>query len=91
MTAAIATTVFAPPDLPSSESPILLNLLIVDDDRLVRDACREAATALGYHTSTSQSADQAFWVIDSQTIDVVLLDLNLPDPGRLEILREIKR
>jgi len=68
----------------------LLNLLIVDEDRLVREACREAATALGYRTSTSQSAEQALWLIDSQTIDVVLFDLNLPDAGRLDILREIK-
>ena len=90
MTAAIAPTVFAPPNPPLSESPTLLNLLIVDVDRLVRDACREAATALGYHTSTCQSADQALWFIESQAIDVVLLDLNLPDPGTLDILREMK-
>jgi len=90
MTAAIAPSVFTPPNPPPTESPTLLNLLIVDDDRLVRDACREAATALGYHTSTSQSADQALWLIGSQAVDIVLLDLNLPDPGRQDILREIK-
>jgi DNA-binding NtrC family response regulator len=90
MTTAIAPSVFTPPTAPQSESPTLLNLLIVDDDRLVRDACREAATALGYHTRTSQSADQGLWLIGSQAIDIVLLDLNLSDPGRLAILREIK-
>jgi len=90
MTAAIAPSTSAYPDPPLFESPTLLNLLIVDDDRLVRDACREAATALGFHTSTSQSADQALWLIGSQAIDIVLLDLNLPEPGRLDILREIK-
>jgi DNA-binding NtrC family response regulator len=91
MATAIAPDVLAPPDPPLSEGPTLLNLLIVDDDRLIRDACREAATALGYHTSTSQSAEQALWFIDSQAIDVVLLDLNLPEPGRQDILCEIKR
>ncbi len=90
MTAAIVPTVFTPPNLPPCETSALLNLLIVDEDRLVREACREAATALGYRTSTSQSAEQALWLIDSQTIDVVLFDLNLPDAGRLDILREIK-
>ncbi len=81
MTAAIVPTVFTPPNLPPCETSALLNLLIVDEDRLVREACREAATALGYRTSTSQSAEQALWLIDSQTIDVVLFDLNLPDAG----------
>lgn len=90
MAAAIAPSVFVPPDPLPSESPTLLNLLIVDDDRLVRDACRDAATALGYHTNTCQSADQALWLIGSQAIDIVLLDLNLPDPGRQDILREMK-
>jgi DNA-binding NtrC family response regulator len=90
MTAAIAPSVFTPANYPPSESPTLLNLLVADDDRLVRDACREAATALGYHTSTSQSAEQALWLIGSQAIDIVLLDLNLTDAGRLDILREIK-
>ena len=37
------------------------------------------------------SVHQALWVIDSQAIDIVLLDLNLTDAGRLDILREIKR
>jgi two-component system response regulator HydG len=91
MTVAIAPRTSAYPDPPSFESSTLLNLLIVDDDRLVREACREAATAIGYHTTTSQSAEQALWLIDSQAIDVVLLDLNLPERGRLDILREIKR
>jgi DNA-binding NtrC family response regulator len=90
MTAAIAPCTFVPPNPPPLESPMVLSLLIVDDDRFVREACREAAVALGYRTNTSESAEQAFWLIDSHTIDVVLLDLNLSGAGRLDILREIK-
>jgi DNA-binding NtrC family response regulator len=90
MTTAIAPSRSAHPDPSSFESSTLLNLLIVDDDRLVREACREAATALGYHTIASQSAEQALWFVESQSIDVVLLDLNLPDAARLDSLREIK-
>jgi DNA-binding NtrC family response regulator len=90
MTAAIAPSIFVPRNPPPCEGAMLLNLLIVDEDRVVREAWREAATALGYRTSTSQSADQTLWLIDSQTIDVVLLDLNLSGAGRLDILREIK-
>jgi hypothetical protein len=29
----------------------LLNLLIVDDERPVRESCKEVANALGFHTS----------------------------------------
>jgi len=69
----------------------LLNLLVVDNDRFVREACKEAAVALRYHTTATGSAEQAFWLIDSESIDVVLLDLNLPGAGGLEVLRRIKR
>jgi DNA-binding NtrC family response regulator len=90
MTAAIARSMFAFPDPPMCESATLLNLLIVDDDRLVREACREAAAALGYNVSASQSAEQALWLIDSQEVDVVLLDLKLAGAGGLDVMREIK-
>jgi DNA-binding NtrC family response regulator len=90
MTAAIAPSRFPPPNSPLFESPTLLNLLIVDDDRFVREACREAAGALGYRASTSESAENALRLIDSQTIDVVVLDLKLSDAARLNVLEQIK-
>jgi DNA-binding NtrC family response regulator len=73
------------------ESLALLNLLVVDSDRFVREACRESAAVLGYCTSATGSAEQALWLIDSQSVDVVLLDLNLPGAGGLEVLQQIKR
>ena len=89
----------APPTLtlPNPVQPLaveghaLLNLLVVDRDRFVREACKEAAVALGYHTTATGSAEQAFWLIDSESVDVVLLDLTLPGAGGLEVLRQIKR
>lgn len=69
----------------------LLNLLIVDDERTIREGCREVAQAIGFTTYTADSADQTYRVLDSSSIDVVLLDLRLPGIGGLEVLREIKR
>ncbi|PYV61032.1 MAG: sigma-54-dependent Fis family transcriptional regulator [Acidobacteria bacterium] len=89
MTAAIAPSSFAA--LPLTEAPALLNLLIVDDERTVREACREAAAALGYRTTGAESAEHALRVIDAHNIDVVLLDLKLPGAGGLEVLRQLKQ
>jgi DNA-binding NtrC family response regulator len=90
MTAAIAPTSFTSPGSRAGENPALLNLLIVDDERAVREAAREAALVLGYRAAASDSADQAMRLLESQNIDVVLLDLKLPGTGGLEILRQIK-
>ena len=62
----------------------------MDDERSVRDACREIATSLGYHASAAESAEQALRLTESQTIDVVFLDLKLPGTGGLEAMRQIK-
>jgi len=69
----------------------LLNLLIVEDERSVRECCREVATSLGFSTSLAESRDQAYRALDTSNIDVVLLDLRLPNGSGLEILRDIKR
>jgi len=82
-----ASHAFAPPQL---ESANLLNLVIVDDERSVRDACREAAQSLGFNALTADSAEHAYGVLDSQMVDVVMLDLKLPGAGGLEVLRRIK-
>src|SRR5579864_4532282 len=90
MTAAVASTAFAVHAPRPIEMPTLLNLLIIDDERSVRDACREVASALGYRASAAESAEQALRMVDSQSIDVAFLDLKLPGNGGLEALRQLK-
>lgn len=58
---------------PLMEAPSFLNLLIVDEDRFVREACREAALALGYSAKSTDSFEQALWLVESENVDVVFL------------------
>ncbi len=69
----------------------LLNLLIVDDERSIREGCREVAQSLGFTTYVADNAEHAFRMIETASIDVLLLDLRLPGPGGLDILRDVKR
>src|ERR1700720_4094348 len=87
MTSAVAHA-FNPPQL---EAANLLNLVIVDDERAVRDVCREVAQSLGFTTIVAESAEHTYRLLESQAIDVVLLDLKLPGAGGLEALRKIKQ
>ena len=63
---------------PQIEPANFLNLLIVDDERAIREACREVAISLGYSAYMADSAEQAFRALDAQNFDAVLLDLRLP-------------
>jgi DNA-binding NtrC family response regulator len=67
-----------------------LNLLIVDDERAIREACREVALSLGYVAHVADSAEHAYRLLQTHTIDAVLLDLRLPGANGLEALRQIK-
>ena len=67
-----------------------LNLLIVDDEKSIREACREVAQSLGFTAYAADSAEHAFRLLESQAFDAVLLDLHLPGSGGLDALRRIK-
>jgi len=76
--------------VPQSQPANFLNFLIVDDERSIREACREVAQSLGFAAYAADSAEQAYRHLDSQAFDAVLLDLRLPGVGGLEALRRIK-
>ena len=90
MTAAIAPSAFAFPAPQPISTPALLNLLVVDDERTVREACREVAASLGYRTTAAESGEQALRMIDGQNVDVILLDLKLHGFAGLDVLRALK-
>jgi DNA-binding NtrC family response regulator len=73
------------------EGANFLNLLIVDDDRAVREACREVAQSLGFNVQVAESAENAYRQLDAHSTDAVLLDLRLPGASGLEALHAIKK
>lgn len=75
---------------PQIEGANFLNLLIVDDERVVRESCREVAQSLGFETAVAESAEQAYRVLDSHNVDIVLLDFRLPGADGLEALHTIR-
>src|SRR5438552_12574803 len=77
------------PSSPQIDGANFLNLLIVDDERAIREVCREVAQSLGFNTVVADSAEHAYRLLDAQNIDVVLLDLKLPGAGGLEALHQI--
>jgi DNA-binding NtrC family response regulator len=79
------------PQTTQIEGANLLNLLVVDDERAIREVCREVAQSLGFNTTVADSAEHAYRLLDSQNIDVLLLDLKLPGANGLEALNQIKQ
>lgn len=79
------------PEISESHRISLLRLLIVDDERSIREGCRETADSLGFQTTATDRAERAYAALDTEPVDIVLLDLKLPGTSGLEVLQEIKR
>ena len=67
-----------------------LNVLIVDDDPPVRNACAEIAVTLGYAAQVADSIPSARAALAHGPIDLVLLDLKLPGGSGLSLLEEVR-
>jgi CheY-like chemotaxis protein len=85
-----ATSIAAFPTAPQIEGANFLNLLIVDDERAIREAWREVAQSLGFNTQVAESAEYAYRILEAQGIDAVLLDLKLPGADGLEALTRLR-
>ena len=66
-------------------------VLVVDDDRDVREALAEVLVANGYDPVTAKSGDDALALLDrDDAVELVLLDINMPERDGFDILRRLK-
>lgn len=66
------------------------SLLLVDDDKQFSLALTAFLQAKGYLLHYSPDASKAINIIDSNKVDLLLLDLNLPDEDGLVLLRQLQ-
>ena len=68
-----------------------MRILIVDDDRAVRDALRRALTLGDYEPETAGDGERALEQIAAAPPDAVVLDVGLPGIDGLEVCRRVRR
>lgn len=65
-------------------------VLIVDDEPAIRRLLRTSLATQGFRTLEAASGAEAQEVVAKGGIDVVLLDLGLPDRDGMEVLRQLR-
>jgi DNA-binding NtrC family response regulator len=65
-------------------------ILIVDDDEVMRETLSDVFTKQGYETFTTGTGTESIASIKRQPVDLVLLDIRLPDTDGIDVLRRIK-
>jgi two-component system response regulator MprA len=67
-----------------------MRVLIIDDDRALRDALRRALTLAGYEVDTAPDGEQGLAKIAERPPDAVLLDIGMPGVDGLEACRRLR-
>jgi two-component system, OmpR family, response regulator MprA len=67
-----------------------VRILVVDDDRSVRDALRRALTLAGYEVEGVEDGKQALTRLSTSAPDAVVLDVVLPEVDGLEVARRLR-
>ncbi|HSZ14872.1 MAG TPA: response regulator transcription factor [Solirubrobacteraceae bacterium] len=68
-----------------------MRVLVVDDDRAVREALRRALTLAGYDVLHAEDGEAAIEQIVQSVPDAVVLDVGLPGIDGLEVCRRVRR
>ncbi len=63
-------------------------ILVVDDEKVIRDGCTLLLQPEGYRVVTAANGREALDLMRDQPVNVVLCDLKMPVMGALEVLKE---
>jgi len=65
------------------------NVLVVDDEEVMRDVLESLISAEGYRVDLAKTGEEGLARLNERTYDVVLLDVSMPGIGGLRTLEEI--
>ncbi|MGA2401418.1 MAG: ATP-binding protein [Syntrophobacteraceae bacterium] len=65
-------------------------ILVVDDERVIRDGCSRLLVPEGYRVLTAENGREALDLLPTESPDLILCDLVMPVMGAFEVLEEVK-
>ena len=67
-----------------------LSILVLDDEKAIREEILEYLTEDGYSLFEADRPSKAFRIMEEEIIDVIILDIQLPEMDGLVVLQKIK-
>ena len=65
------------------------HILIIDDEPGIREGCRRALAPQGFSVQTAENGDEGLQIIETDGIDLALIDVMMPGIGGLELIARI--
>lgn len=68
-----------------------MNLLVVEDDKVIREGLCEFLGTCGYHMVAAKDGLEAIRQFEEETIHLLILDIQIPYLSGLEVLKKIRQ
>ncbi|MCH5339192.1 MAG: response regulator transcription factor [Acetatifactor sp.] len=68
-----------------------MKILLVEDNEAIIMGLEYLLTQEGYQAETARSIKEAYRVVERDTVDLILLDISLPDGNGFDFCKDIKR
>ncbi|HSB07477.1 MAG TPA: response regulator [Thermodesulfobacteriota bacterium] len=68
----------------------MIKILIIDDERPIRETLEMFLREKGYEVLTSENGERGLEAVQRERPNIVILDIRLPGMNGLEVLRRIK-
>lgn len=65
-------------------------VLVIDDERLVRDFCVEVLSSAGFRVLSAKDAQEGLRLVKEEPIGVILLDVMMPEMSGIEALKFLR-
>ncbi|TET44919.1 sigma-54-dependent Fis family transcriptional regulator, partial [Candidatus Aerophobetes bacterium] len=69
---------------------ILANILVIDDEEVMRDSCKQILSRQGHNVKLAEDGYQGLELLKEKSFDLVILDLKMPGIDGMEVLEKIK-
>jgi len=81
----------AEPVVEQAEKVAKAKIMVVDDEKVIRDLTKRVLVGEGYEVDTVDNADDALKMIESQRYNLILLDIKMPGVDGVELYRRIQK
>ncbi|MBA4389624.1 MAG: hybrid sensor histidine kinase/response regulator [Syntrophus sp. (in: bacteria)] len=67
-----------------------VNILVVDDEKGIREGCRRVLTSEGYAVDMAENGKQGLDMVKAKPYDLLLVDLMMPIMSGIELMEEVR-
>jgi len=67
-----------------------MNVLVVDDEKDIREGCERILKRMDFNVLMAEKGEDALNIVNSEPVEITLLDLKMPGIDGMEVLRKIR-